>query len=127
VPMPQDSTGYDPMYADCPSRQVLDLIADKWTVLVVSAINHGHHRNGQLLRQIGGISQKALTRTLRQLEHDGLIVRHDHGGLPRHVEYQLTETGASLQPLLAALCEWSITHMLDVTTARSRSDQQVAT
>ena len=105
---------------------MLDLIADKWTVLVVAAISHGHHRNGQLLRRVGGISQKALTRTLRQLEHDGLISRQDYGELPRHVEYRLTETGVSLQPLLAALCEWSVAHMVDVTTARSRNRREVA-
>lgn len=117
--MPVAADAYDPMYADCPSRQVLDLIADKWTILVISAISHGNHRNGELLRRVEGISQKALTRTLRRLEHDGLVARHDHGQLPRHVDYYLTATGKSLHPLLAALCTWSVQHMPDVAQARS--------
>jgi len=109
--------------ADCPSRAVLDLIADKWSILVLSAIDHGAHRNGELLRRIGGISQKALTRTLRDLERSGLVHRLDHLEVPPRVDYTLTETGQSLFPLLSGLCDWALEHadVLGPTTTRSPS------
>jgi DNA-binding HxlR family transcriptional regulator len=96
--------------ADCPSRAVLDLIADKWSILALSAVHQGVHRNGELLRRIGGISQKALTRTLRDLEHNGLVRRIDHYEVPPRVEYMLTDTGESLFPILAVLCQWALDH-----------------
>lgn len=86
--------------ADCPSRVVLDLVADKWSILVLSAVRHGAHRNGELLRRIGGISQKALTRTLRDLEANGLVQRTDHHEVPPRVEYALTKKGEALVPLV---------------------------
>jgi DNA-binding HxlR family transcriptional regulator len=120
VPLPADRENWtpDPLNADCPSRAVLDLIADKWAVLVIAAIGQGHHRNGELLRRIEGISQKALTRTLRGLELDGLVHRHDFAEVPPRVEYTFTTTGASLQPLLTALCTWAVEHLDEVTAAR---------
>jgi DNA-binding HxlR family transcriptional regulator len=100
---------------------VLELIADKWTILVLSAIAHGATRNGELLRRVGGISQKALTRTLRHLEHSGLVDRHDHHEIPPRVDYTLTGEGESIMPLLALLCEWAIAHMDEVATARQQT------
>ena len=121
MPLPVDRLGWtpDPLNAECPSRQVLDLVADKWAVLVIAAIAEGNHRNGQLLRRIGGISQKALTRSLRDLAYNGLVYRHDFAEIPPRVEYTLTPTGQSLQPLLAALCAWAIDHLDDVANAQA--------
>jgi DNA-binding HxlR family transcriptional regulator len=121
MPLPADRSEWtpDPLNAECPSRQVLDLVADKWAVLVIAALAEGHHRNGQLLRRVGGISQKALTRSLRDLAYNGLVHRHDFAEVPPRVEYALTPTGESLQPLLAALCSWAIEHLDDVARARS--------
>jgi DNA-binding HxlR family transcriptional regulator len=110
----------DPLNAECPSRAVVGLIADRWSILVLTAIDRGSHRNGQLMRVVGGISQKALTRTLRELERSGLVDRHDHHEVPPRVDYALTETGASIIPLLRSLCSWSIEHMDDVALARER-------
>ncbi len=112
MPIPHDRPDWTPdlFDADCPSRVVLDLIADKWSVLVLSAVHHGVHRNGQLLRRIGGISQKALTRTLRDLERNGLVRRTDHFEVPPRVDYALTDTGTSLMPLLDTLCQWALAH-----------------
>ena len=110
----------DPLNADCPSRQVIDLIADKWPILVISAIAEGVHRNGALLRRVGGISQKALTRTLRDLERNGLLVRTDYHESPPRVDYHLTVTGESLRPILSELCEWATLHMDEVEAARRR-------
>ena len=94
-------------------------MADKWSVLVIAAIAEGHHRNGQLLRRVDGISQKALTRSLRDLAFNGLVRRHDFAEVPPHVEYALTPTGESLRLLLAALCAWAVEHIDDVARARS--------
>ncbi len=112
MPVPKGQAGWTPDLFDaaCPSRAVLDLIADKWSILVLSAIHHGVHRNGGLLRRIGGISQKALTRTLRDLEHNGLVQRTDHFEVPPRVDYSLTDTGESLFPLIESLCSWALEH-----------------
>ena len=112
MPIPKGQRGWTPDLFDaaCPSRAVLDLIADKWSILVLSAVHHGVHRNGELLRRIGGISQKALTRTLRDLEQHGLVSRTDHFEVPPRVDYALTETGESLFPLIESLCAWALDH-----------------
>jgi DNA-binding HxlR family transcriptional regulator len=115
------SSGWTPDLFDaaCPSRAVLDLIADKWSILVRSAIHHGVHRNGELLRRIDGISQKALTRTLHDLEHHGLVCRIDHFEVPPRVEYSLTKTGESLFPLLESPCRWALDHADVVSVANN--------
>jgi DNA-binding HxlR family transcriptional regulator len=117
---PGDRRGWDPdpLNAECPSRAVIDLISARWTILVISAISHGATRNGELLRRVGGISQKALTRTLRDLERSGLVDRCDHNEIPPRVDYTLTPTGESLVPLLSLLCDWAIAHMDEVVAAR---------
>ena len=106
--------------AACPSRESLELVADKWTPLVVAALAHGVTRNGQLKRHIEGISQKMLTQTLRRLETNGLVDRVVHEQVPPNVEYRLTELAATLVPVLEALCHWAETTMVDVALARHR-------
>jgi len=121
VPMPHDRTGWvpDPLNQECPSRAVIDLLADKWAVLVLTAVDGGAHRNGQLMRRVGGISQKALTRTLRDLERNGLVDRQDFAQVPPRVEYRLTPVGQTLRPVLGQLCQWAIEHMDDIARARA--------
>ncbi|KQV97521.1 helix-turn-helix domain-containing protein [Rhizobacter sp. Root1221] len=94
----------------CPSRRALELIANKWALLVVPALRRGPVRNNELLRQVGGISQKMLTQTLRELELNGLVVRSDHGTVPPRVDYALTELGASLSKALLAVDRWAEAH-----------------
>lgn len=96
----------DPCDANCPSRDILDLIGDRWSLLLLLVIAQGHHRNGELKRRVGGISQKMLTQTLRALEANGLVVRRDFQTVPPHVEYHLTPLGASLGHSLIPLFEW---------------------
>jgi len=103
----------------CASRQTLDLIADKWTVLVVRALQDEPHRYEALRRRISGISKRMLTQTLRDLEHNGLVRRTDHGTVPPHVEYSLTPLGVSLGEPLGALATWSEVHRDDVQRARA--------
>jgi DNA-binding HxlR family transcriptional regulator len=100
---------FDP---NCGSRRLLQLIADKWAVLVVYALSSGPLRHGQLKRLLGGVSQKMLTQTLRGLEAHGLVCRTVFPVVPPHVEYALTELGESLRPVLSALCRWSEQHAL---------------
>jgi DNA-binding HxlR family transcriptional regulator len=100
----------DPYSAGCPTRHILDLIGDRWTVLLVGSLSDGPMRFSALLRHIEGISQKMLTQTLRELERDGLVARTVHAGPPVRVEYELTDAGRTLQDPLRALEQWSIAH-----------------
>jgi DNA-binding HxlR family transcriptional regulator len=104
---------------NCGSRQVLDLIADRWTAIVIYALARGTMRFGQLQREIG-LSQKVLTDTLRALERDGLVQRTVYAVVPPKVEYRLTELGASLIEPLSALCRWAEQRLGEVQEARAR-------
>jgi DNA-binding HxlR family transcriptional regulator len=104
---------------NCGSRQVLALIADRWTAIVIYALARGTMRFGQLQREIG-LSQKVLTDTLRALERDGLVRRTVYAVIPPKVEYTLTELGTSLIEPLSALCRWAEQHLAAVQAARTR-------
>lgn len=110
--------------ADCPSRQALGLIADKWTMLVIKALADGIGRYGALGREIEGISQKMLTQTLRALERDGLVSRTVHPVVPPMVDYALTPLGETLIVPLAAISAWAEEHMDEVQAARRRHEGQ---
>jgi len=107
---------------NCPTRIVLDRIADKWTVLIVGALKDKTKRFGELRREIGGVSQKMLTQTLRGLERDGIVVRKVYATVPPKVEYTLTELGRTLVGILDAIGEWSEKHIEDVLKARIEYD-----
>jgi DNA-binding HxlR family transcriptional regulator len=109
--------------AHCPSRQVLNLVADKWSALIIYTLEQrGTSRYSELHRTIEGVSQKMLTQTLRALERDGLVARTVHPVVPPMVEYALTPLGQSLVPPLAALCHWAESHMADVAQSRLTFD-----
>jgi DNA-binding HxlR family transcriptional regulator len=108
--------------ADCPSRQVLDRIGDRWSVLVVRVLADGTLRHGAIAARIGGITPKMLTQTLRGLERDGLVTRTVYAEIPPRVEYALTDLGRSLLGLARALEEWAETHIDDVAAARAAYD-----
>src|SRR3977135_1710445 len=109
------------MYAQCPSRLVLDRIADKWTALIIQVLARGTMRYAQLQREIGGISPKKLTQTLRSLERDGLVQRTVHPVIPPKVEYALTRLGRTLIEPLHALCKWSEKHLPELQANRARA------
>lgn len=96
----------DPFSADCTSRRFIELVGDKWTLLILLALRGGAKRNGELMRQIDGISQKMLTQTLRRLIANGLVARSDMGSIPPHVEYSLTDLGLSLGTVMRSLDRW---------------------
>jgi DNA-binding HxlR family transcriptional regulator len=112
----------DPYRRHCPSRQLLDRIGDRWTVLVIGALTGGPLRFSALAARVEGVSQKMLTQTLRALERDGLVTRTVYAQIPPRVEYELTEAGHTLQEPLRALEDWAVTHMPDVLAARGRYD-----
>ena len=85
----------------------LSIVADKWLVLVVHALQHGSQRHGELMRQIDGVTQPLLTRTLRQMEALGIVSRTVHPEVPPRVDYALTERGLSLVGPVCALADWA--------------------
>lgn len=106
--------------AKCGAQQVLDRIADKWTALVFYALARGAKRSSELKRQIGGVSQKMLTQTLRSLERDGLVERKIYPVVPPKVEYSLTPLGKTLIEPLKAICKWAEEHLPELQAARAR-------
>jgi DNA-binding HxlR family transcriptional regulator len=111
---------YNVYAAMCPTRQALNRIADKWTVLIIGLLADRPHRFGELRRAIDGISQKMLTQTLRSLEQDGLVARRAEATVPVTVEYSLTTTGRTLVEPLDAIRRWAEAHIEAVMAARSR-------
>jgi len=102
----------------CPTRQVLDLIADKWTVLIIRRLADGTLRFAQLRRSVDGISQKVLTNVLRSLERDGIVTRRIYASVPPKVEYSLTTLGRSLCNLVVGICGWAEANIEQVQAAR---------
>ena len=110
--------------ANCPTRRILDLIADKWATLIIGRLNDEQpQRFAALQRQIGGISQKMLTQTLRGLERDGLVQRTIYPQVPPRVEYALTPLGQTLCGPIAALIRWSEENIDAVISAQKRYDE----
>jgi DNA-binding HxlR family transcriptional regulator len=124
--MPEPSFAPSVMDAQCPSRLVLDRIADKWTALIIQILAKGTMRYSALQREIGGISQKMLTQTLRSLERDGLVQRSVYPVVPPRVEYSLTRLGRTLIEPLHALCRWSEKHLSELQANRARSKAKAA-
>ena len=106
----------------CGSQRVLDLIANRWTALIIYALAGGTQRYSQLQRRIGGVSQKMLTQTLRKLERDGLVARRVHPVIPPKVEYSLTPLGRTLTGPLRAICKWTEKHLPELERARAMAD-----
>ena len=113
---------WDPYEADCPSRRLLDRIGDRWTVLIVVALDSGPQRFSALGARVGGISQKMLTQTLRSLERDGFVTRTVYAEIPPRVEYELTDLGRSLLGPLRALEEWAVENMSEVVEHQREHD-----
>ena len=117
---------WDPYQRDCPSRLLLDRIGDRWTVLIVGALDAGPRRFSEIATEVEGISQKMLTQTLRSLERDGFVARTAYPVVPPHVEYELTELGRSLRQQLRELESWAVENMDDVVQRQAAYDQRVA-
>lgn len=106
------------------TRQGLELVSDKWTVLVVYALKYGPRRLSDLQRAIQGISQKMLIQTLRKLEQHGLVGRKVYPVVPPKVEYSLTPLGMTLIEPLYALCNWTADHIDQMQAAKKKLEEQ---
>ena len=113
---------YNAYVAECPSRQVLDAISDKWVTLVLTALAEGPQRYSDLARRIAGVSQKMLTQTLRRLERDGLLTRTITPAVPVRVDYELTALGETILPVVVAIKQWSEAHIGEIHAARDTYD-----
>src|SRR5688572_5355221 len=131
----QAKVEYDAFLTNCPSRQLLARISDKWVTLILAALSSDEAsprggcvgeprslRYSELSRRLSGVSQKMLTQTLRSLERDGLLTRTVTPTVPVTVTYELTELGLSLQDLMRGLKAWAETHMDEVLANRATHD-----
>ncbi|CAM3516641.1 helix-turn-helix domain-containing protein [Kibdelosporangium persicum] len=114
---------------ECPSRTVLEVLANKWVLYVLGALQqHGEPmRFNQLGRTLPGITQKMLTQTLRTLERDGLVARRVYPTVPPRVEYELTSLGHKAGRLTVLIGEWALAHVDQILTARTAFDHRAAT
>lgn len=108
----------------CEVRQILDRIADKWSLLVIALLDDGSMRFTELKRTIDGVSQRMLTATLRHLERDGLVKRTVYPVVPPRVDYELTELGRTLHHTVQSLVDWTELHQGDIAAARARFDHK---
>ncbi len=92
--------------AQCPSRQILQHLTNRWGVLVMIVLMKGTKRFSEIRREIDGISERMLTQTLQQLEQDGMLIRKSFNTVPPHVEYSLTEYGKQAGAKIADLVDW---------------------
>lgn len=121
IPTP---SSHSVLMAHCPSRRVLDLIADKWIALIFALLEKQPTRFNELERAIEGISHKMLTQTLRNLEQRGIVKRKTIPANPPAVEYSLSPLGVTLIPLMAALRQWAEEHMEEVERAHQAYEEK---
>lgn len=115
--------GHMHLTGDCRAiSEVLARVGDKWTVLVVNLMGSGPKRFSEIKREVGGISQRMLTLTLRALERDGLVTRTVTPSIPPRVDYELTDLGRSLLAPVQALGAWALSNRPAIEEARRRFD-----
>jgi DNA-binding HxlR family transcriptional regulator len=135
----QAQANYDAFLANCPSRQLLDRISDKWVALILAALGSDGPRPGsdcagepqsmrysELSRRLAGVSQKMLTQSLRSLERDGLLTRTVTPTVPVTVAYELTDLGLSLQHLMRGIKDWAEAHMDEVLANRDNYETSIS-
>jgi DNA-binding HxlR family transcriptional regulator len=115
---------FDVLAAACPTRQVINRIGDRWSLLVLCALEGGTLRFQQLRRAVDGVSQKMLTQTLRTLERDGLVRREIYASVPPRVDYSLTPVGASLSETIVGIRIWAYANMDTIESARAEFDSR---
>ncbi|MEX0165930.1 helix-turn-helix transcriptional regulator [Pseudomonas brassicacearum] len=113
--------------ADCPSRALFDQIADKWSMMVLAVLDDGPHRFNAIRRRLEGVTQKALTQSLRRLERNGLVSRKVISFSPVAVQYEITPLGQTLQQPFRELHKWTLDKLPDVEAARLKFDEAAET
>lgn len=109
--------------SDCPSRALFDQIADKWSMMVLAVLDDGPHRFNAIRRRLEGVTQKALTQSLRRLERNGLVSRQIISFSPVAVQYEITPLGQTLQQPFRELHKWTLDKLPDVEAARLKFDE----
>jgi DNA-binding HxlR family transcriptional regulator len=105
-------------------RRTMTMVGDKWSLMAVQSLNEGPKRFSQLKRDMTGVSQRMLSRSLRHLEREGLVARTVYPTNPPTVEYALTPAGATLTEAIRPLLEWSLAHLDQAIAARERFDER---
>ncbi|MDX3853181.1 helix-turn-helix domain-containing protein [Streptomyces sp. AK02-01A] len=108
--------------ADSLAREIFSGVANKWALLIINVLGEETLRFTELLTEVGGISHKMLTQTLRRLERDGLVRRTVYAEVPPRVDYRLTEAGAALRDTVNGMCEWTRRYLSEIEAARGRFD-----
>lgn len=116
---------YEP-HATCPVEDTLGLIDGKWKGVVLYHLGDGTLRFNALRRRVRGVTQRVLTRQLRELEADGLVTRTVYAEVPPRVEYSLSEKGETLRPIIAALKAWGVTHIAETEAPERREERTAA-
>lgn len=106
----------------CPVEATLELIGGKWKGIILYYLLDGQLRNSELKRRIGCVTQRMLTKQLRELEADGLVKRFVHAEVPPRVEYELTKEGKSLKPILNSLKKWGEKHAVKLLSTRTSDE-----
>ena len=112
----------DPHYPDCPIRNILARISDRWSMLILLTLDGKHEpmRYSDILAAIPDISQKMLTVALKNLEADGLVQRQAYAEIPPRVEYNITERAKTLMPHINSLVEWALDNLADILNDRKK-------
>ncbi len=110
--------------AGCPSRGILEVLAEKWALLLIHTLTSGPTRTAELRRRIGGISEKMLIQTLRRLERNGFVMRRAYPEVPPRVEYSLTPLGASLSEPITTLDRWVERNLREIDVAQRAFDKR---
>ncbi len=106
---------------NCPSRDVLELVGGKWSMLILCILYDNTTRTGEIKRMVGGISQKMLTQVLREMEYNGLVNRISYPEVPPRVEYELTKLGRSLGELVVMMEQWIVKNHPAILKARKKT------
>lgn len=110
----------DVLTKECPSRQILQDVTNRWGVLILFTLHTGTYRFSELRKTIKGISEKMLAQTLQALEADGFVLRTAYPEIPPHVDYQLTDSGNAIAERLTALIDWIETNLTDILKTREQ-------
>ena len=112
----------DPHYPDCPIRNILSRISDRWSMLILITLDGKQEpmRYSDILAAIPDITQKMLTLALKNLEADGLVERHAYAEIPPRVEYSITERAQSLMPHINNLIDWALDNLADILNDRKK-------
>lgn len=116
----------DVFNANCPSRTVVEILSDKWAMLLLWSLAREPLRFGELRRRLDGVTQKMLTQTLRSLERNGLVSRTVYPTTPPSVEYALLPLGKSVSGIAQQMCRWAEEHIVEVISARQEYDKAAA-